>query len=146
MYVPDRTFMKRLRSLDRNLDCYYERSHGHFVITYRRAIGQPVPLFIVQGDDGGFRQPDQRDINKLHESDLHREDLKNRLQKTAKYMEAVRRKKRKQARELFRDRTKDDKLQLMQAFGRAANTSKSNSAFRRIKLKPRGKVFSQATV
>jgi len=38
--------------------------------------------------------------------------------------------------------TKDDRIQLMQAFGKLMGAGKSNSAFRRITPKSKGNVFN----
>ena len=56
-------------------------------------------------------------------------------------MEDVRAKKKKEAHNMFHERTKDDKIQLMNAFGKPSG--KCNSTFRRITKKPKGKVFTQ---
>ena len=140
MYRPDSVFMGRLRALDKRLGCKYDGTHGHFVVNYQRAYGQPVPVFAVMNDSGGFRQPDNRDLNFLSSGDLEREDMKTKLQKSSLYMERVREKSKKDAHDSFRDATKDDKIQLTNAFGKLVG-GKNNSPFRRIKNKPRGKVF-----
>lgn len=141
MHNPDRVFMKRLKKLDKRLGCYYEMNHGHFVITYKRATGDPVPLFIVKTDKGGFRHPDQRDLDKLMECDIRRESPREKMLRVSKYMDDYRAKKRKQARDLFRELTRDDRRQLMPAFARLGNEGKFNSTFRRIVPKPRGIVY-----
>lgn len=145
MYQPDRLFMKDLKALDKRLNCYFEDNHGHFVVTYQRAIGDPVPIMMVEGKNGAFRQPDQREINKLHEYDIHRESMKEKLQRSAKYMEDARRKTKKTAASNIRDMTKDGKIQLANAFARLTG-GKHNSTFRRINLKPKGKVFRQSNL
>jgi len=83
MYKPDRIFMKDLKVLDKRLGCKYETSHGHFIVDYKRAQGQPVPIFLVKGDKGEFRQPDKRDLDFLHSGDLTREDMETKIQKSA---------------------------------------------------------------
>lgn len=142
MYTPDRVFMADLRRLDPRLGCYYEENHHHFVITYQRAVGGTIPVMVVEDENGGFRHPDRRDIDKLHEYDTHRVSMKERLQHSADYMERVREKKRKEARDEIRDRTKDDKLQLAPKIARLAG-GKHNSTFRRINLKRRGKTLDE---
>jgi len=138
MYQPDRVFVKDLKTLDRRLGCEYVPGHGHFVVNYKRPYGGRVPIFMVKGDNGEFRQPDKRDLEFLKSGDLNNEDMKTKIQKSALYMEKVREKKRKDARENIRGATKDDKIQLARAIGRLAGAGKGNSAFRRIEPKPKG--------
>lgn len=142
MYNPDRLFMEDLKALDPRLGCYYERNHHHFVITYKRPIGDDVPIMVVEDEAGGFRQPDQRDILKLQEFDTHRVSMKERLEHSALYMERVREKKRKEVREEIRNRTKDDRRQLAPKIARL-DGGKHNSTFRRINLKRRGKTLDE---
>lgn len=138
MYNPDRVFMKDLRRLDRNLGCYYEKNHHHFVITYKRPIGETVPIMMVKDPSGGFRQPDLREIETLKASDTHRVPMKSRLKKAANYMETERVKQRKAVKDEIRDHTKDDRRQLAPRFARLTNEGKFNSTFRRIDVKPKG--------
>jgi hypothetical protein len=145
MYSPDRGFLKKLKALDPNLGCRYEPGHGHFVITYRRATGEPVPIWLVQTVDGGFRQPDDREIRKLREGDLQRMSMKERLQKVAFHLERERQLRRRRASELIRDMTKDGKFQLSRAIGKIDhNPGGKRMPFRRIDPKPKGKAFSTA--
>lgn len=142
MYSPDRSFVRKLQSLDPNLGCKFETSHSHFVITYRRPVGEPVPVMLIEAQGGGFRHPDDRDIRKLQEGDLHRVSLKDRLRVVAKHMEDEREKSRRKARSEIRDMTKDGKIQLSRTLAKAANSGgKHNSEFRRINLRPRGQAF-----
>lgn len=140
-YKPDRSFLNELKRTDKRLDC---RFNGQFfVLTYDRPCGGSVPIMSVRGEGGGFRQPDQRDIMKLKESDLAREDYREKFMRMGKMSEYLteqeqRRRKRK---ENLRDMTKDNKIQLRNAFSKAGNTSKSNTGFRQIRVKPKGKVF-----
>jgi hypothetical protein len=133
--------MQRLREISKDLGCRYDTGHEHFVITHRRAVGEPVPIMLVENEIGGFRWPDQRDINKILEGDTHRVPIKDRMVALAKYMEEDRARKRKAVKDEIRDRTKDDKIQLTRAFARAANVSKANSEFRRVDNRPRGQAF-----
>ena len=93
---------------------------------------------VVEGENGGFRQPDRRDILKLQASDTHRVSVKERLKAAALHMERVREKQRKEARDNIRNMTRDDKLQLGSRFARLTG-GKHNATFRRINLKRRGK-------
>ena len=143
MVIPDRSFMNDLNRIDKRLDCYFEADHGHFVVTYKREVGMPIPLFMIQDDDGEFRQPDQRDILLLHLGDRHidGQSVKDHLNHVTSYMADYRTKIRKQGKDMIRDLTKDDKNQLMSAFAKLWGGGKFNSTFRRITPKPKGKVF-----
>lgn len=138
MYSPDRVFMKDLRRLDPKLGCHYETNHHHFVITYKRPIGEKVPVMMVKGENDGFRQPDRREIEALKASDTLRIPMEARLKAAASYMETAREKERRKAKENIRDHTKDDKLQLAPKFARLTNEGKFNSTFRRIEPKSKG--------
>jgi hypothetical protein len=142
-YKPDRSFLNELKRTDKRLGC---RFNGQFfVLTYERPCGGSVPIMSVRDPGGGFRQPDQRDIMKLKESDLAREDYRekfNRMGKMSEYLSEQEQSRRKR-KEKFRDITRDSKIQLRNAFAKAANTSKSNAGFRQIKIKSKGKVFGK---
>jgi hypothetical protein len=137
-YVPDRTFVNDIKKLDPKLGCKYVPSHKRFVVTYGRAVGGSVPVFMVKGENGEFRQPDKRDLDFLLSGDLTREDMKTKLQKSALYMEKVGEKKLKDAQDNIRNATKDDKIQLTNAFSKLGGGGKGNSAFRRIEPKTKG--------
>ncbi len=138
MYHPNPSFMRLLKSLDRRLDCYYEVDWERFVVTWQRAHGTPIPLFQVKTADGGFRQPDVRDIMYLKQWDMEEMSPNMRLNRVTSYMEEIRKFTERKRREDIRGWTKDDRIQLMQVFGRLYG-GKSNSAFRRINVKPRPK-------
>jgi hypothetical protein len=138
MYTPDRGFMRKLRELSPDLGCKFEPGHGHFVITHKRAVGEPVPILLIEGEGGGFRHPDDRDIVKLQLGDTHRVPMKDRLKQVASYMETDRERRRASAKDNIRGMTKDDRIQLSKAVSRLSNTSKNNHQYRRIDLKPRG--------
>lgn len=142
MYSADPTFLKELKRLDSNLGCEYKQSHEHFVITYRRPIGDAVPVLCIENPDGSFRRPDARDIKALQEGDTHRVPMRDRLRQSAKHMAEVREKQRKDVKDNIRNMTKDDKIQLTRAFSKAANHGgKHNSAFQRVNPTPKGRVF-----
>ncbi len=141
MYRPDRVFMKNLKTLDPKLGCYFERNHNHFVVTYKRATGEPVPIIMVEGENGSFRQPDKREIDKLHQYDIHRESMKDKLQKSAEYMANAQEKQRKDTADNIRDMTKDGKNQLARGMARLAG-GKHNATFRRIDPKPKGETLN----
>ena len=139
MYNPDRVFVKDLKALDKRLGCKFQ--NGRFVVDYKRASGQPVPIFMVKGDKGEFRHPDKRDLDFLCSGDLTKEDMKTKIQKSAQYMEKARELKRKDAKDNIRNATKDGKIQLSNAMAKIAGGGKGNSAFRRVVPKSKGTVY-----
>ena len=140
MYTPDNTFMKRLKTLDKKLGCSFAQTHGHFVVTYKRAHGGAVPIMVVKNEkNNGFRQPDERDLKKLMAGDMQNSTAKQQIQKTAAYMENVREKSKKDAADNFRNMTKDDKIQLSNTLVKASGSGKGNSTFRRITPKTIGR-------
>ena len=141
MYHPDRYFMKKLKGLDPKLGCEYNQNTHRFNITYKRVTGLPVPILQVKTEDGSFRFPDQREINKLHESDTQRVSMDEQLKRASKYMSDYREKAERDARENIRLMTKDDKLQLRKAIGRAAEPKADHSIFNKPTYKPKGEVF-----
>jgi len=141
MYKPSIFFMKQLKELDPKLGCEFNNNIGKFLITYKRVTGLPVPIIRVEREDGEFRYPDQREINALHESDTQRVSMKDRLDKASKYVIDYRINKQDEARENIRLMTRDDRLQLRRAIGRAAEPKADHSIFRRIIPKPKGMVF-----
>lgn len=132
MITPERGFLKNLKSLDKRLDCVFRKEHGHFVITYDRGYGDPVNLLLVKREDGGFRQPDMREIAILSDGDMERQRVKDRLERTAKYMQEVRDKDVRDRQDMIKQRTKEDKIQLMDAFQHAHGTGKHKAAYRQV--------------
>ncbi len=130
----DRSFLRDLKSLDKRLSVKFNGQH--MVVTYERGYGEPVNILRVRGEDGGFRQPDRRDLAIIKGGDLEDEKMETRLRKAAYKAEQLRLADRRKAKEMIRDRTKDDRNQLAKAFNRLTNTSKGNAAFRRIDHKP----------
>jgi len=145
-YKPDPAFTKELKRADPRLGC---RFNGQFfVLTYERPCGGSVPIMSVRGENREFRQPDQRDIQKIKESDLAHEDYREkfmRMGKMSEYLKDIAERRAKRKAEI-RDMTKDSKRQLYQAATKVAGTGKGNSAFNLTTPKPkkgviRGKVF-----
>ena len=131
----DRSFKRDLKNLDSRLGTKWNGEH--FVITYDRGYGEPVNIHRVKADDGGFRQPDRRDLAIIKGGDLAEgETMENRLKKRAYASEQMRREARRKAHEMIRDRTKDDRIYLGQKFRQLTGEGKANSAFRRITHKP----------
>jgi len=137
------SFPKRLKEIDPNLSCKFDERNKRFMIRYQTKnpkIGN-AKIMLIEGEDGKFRHPDLRDIDTIMESDINRREPKDRIKEVAEYMVEERKKDRIRAREMIRDRTKDDKIQLMNAFSKIAGVGKGSSAFRRIKSKVRGEVY-----
>ncbi len=141
MYQADRAFMKRLKELDPNLICEFGATAQRFLIKYRRPVGDPLIVLKVETEDGQFRQPDRRDILKLKKYDTHRVELKTILDESAKYMEQYRTKLRRDRKDEFRNRTKDDKIQLMDIMKRVIGSYKPSGAFRKINPKQKPSEF-----
>ena len=131
----DRSLKRDLKNLDRRLGTKFNGEH--FVITYDRGYGEPVNVYRVKADDGGYRQPDRRDLEIIKGGDLNNGDrMEVRLKKMAYVSELMRKEIRKKQHDETRDRIKDSKLQLKRWIGDRANSSKSNAEFRRIPHKP----------
>lgn len=136
---PDRSFLRDLKNLDRRLGCKFNGSH--FVITYDRGHGEPVNIFRVCGDTGGFRQPNQQDLMTIKQGDLASgESLDLRLKKRAYAYELMQREQRRKAAEEIRAMTLDNKIQLQNAYQKRANLGKTGSAFRKITPKSKNVV------
>lgn len=129
--APDLGFMNELKRLDKALGIKFNGKH--FVITYKVPNGV-VNIWRVVAGDGGFRQPDRRDIEILQQSNIERESPEEKQERVKRYMEAIRAADKKRSRQNMRDWTKDGKIQLHSAFARCYDGGKHNSAFRRIPI------------
>ena len=134
---PDRFFMKQLKALDNRLGCRFREDLNRFVITWEKIYGPPDEIMVVSKSH--FRQPDNRELMFLSDGDLHRTDMRERLEKTAHYFEQYRKKEEEYQADEIRNMTKDDKIQLANAFRKTFNTGGKASAFRRIVPKHKGK-------
>jgi hypothetical protein len=135
----DRGFLKDLKTLDKRLSVKF--NGDHFIVCFDRGYSEPVNVYRVKADDGGFRQPDRRDLEIIKGGDLNNGDrMEVRLKKIAYASEKIRRQMREKARNEIRDMTKDNRLQLKRWIGDRANSSKSNAEFRRIPHKPSKRV------
>lgn len=143
MYLPDRAFREELKRLDERLGCKYRYDIERFVITWDMPVGPCAELLVVRDERGGFRHPDKREIMMLCEGDLHRTDLKDRLNKTEKYMREYRENREKYVKDEIRNQTKDDKIQLMDAYRSVFNVGSKRPTFRRIAPKARGKTYDE---
>ena len=145
MYSTPKSFLKDIKHIDRNLDCQYSPRCERFIVTYKRAYGDEVPVFIVGDPDpnnpDGFRFPDRRDIEKIHECDFHRETAEEKWQRLSKLVWDQQQKQLEKQQDMIRQRTLEDRVQLVHAFQRFLGAGKGNSAFRRIKIKQKGVKF-----
>lgn len=133
----DKSFVKDLRNLDKRLGVKF--NDRNFVVTYERGYGEPVNIFLIKNEDGGFRQPDQRDLKVIKSGDLAEgESMESRLKRRAYISEKMREKMRENTSQEIRDMTKDNKNQLAKVISQKMNTSKGNAAFRRITPKKKG--------
>lgn len=132
MIKPERGFMRNLKALDKRLDCVFRPEHEHFVIVYQRNYGEPVNLHLVKTEDGGFRQPDMRDISFISDGDMNNRRVQDRLQEVSRYLEETREKDKANRKDNIRHQTKLDKIQLMDAFNRAYGAGKKSPAFRKV--------------
>lgn len=138
---PDPSIVKRLKARDKRLGV--EFGGKYLYVTYQRATGQPVPIHCVKGNDGGFRQINQKDVEFIFAFDQANESAKERIQKVAQEAEKIRERQRRNAKSEIRDMTKDGKRQLEKAFVQATNLGKGNAAFRRVDLKRKGKTWEE---
>ena len=140
-YSPDRTFVKRLKQLDPRLGCKFRTDLRKFAITFDRVVGPPAEVLIVN-NNGGFRQPDERELKVLNDGDLQKTDIRTRLDRADNYMRDYRKKQEKEISDRIDLATKDDRIQLKNAYRKSFNTGGKPSEFRRIIHKPKGKKAS----
>ncbi len=139
--VPDPGFIRKLKAISPKLDCEFSRERGKFVITCKAEISGRYELFLVEGDEGGgFRYPDNRDIQSVHDADRYVKSRRQRMRESAEYMRGYREQYEKHAADEIRNRTKDDKIQLMRAYTKDANLGKFESTYRKVGVVPKGRV------
>jgi hypothetical protein len=127
---PDPSFVKQAKTIDKRLGVKF--NGDHFVVTYDRGYGEPVNIHRVKAEDGGFRQPDRRDIEFIRSFDMENESCKERLARLAKSSIEIRERLKKTAKDDIRHMTRDNKNQLIKAIVQKDNSRKGNAAFRRI--------------
>jgi hypothetical protein len=124
----ERSFLKDLKNMDPRLGVKFNGKH--FVLTYKRPVGNPVNIYRVKAEDGSFRQPDKRDLMVLKAGDLAEGDSMDvRLKKSAYASELIRQNEERRVHEEIRAMTLDGRRQLVNAF---KGESKGNATFRRI--------------
>lgn len=138
----ERSFLKDLKSMDRRLGTKF--NGRNFVVTYDRGHGEPVNIHLVKAGDGGFRQPDRRDLEIIKGGDLECGDsMTHRLQRRAYASECMRRDMRRKAHEEIHAMTRDNRRQIINTVLRKANERKANSTFRRVELKRKGRTAKE---
>jgi hypothetical protein len=134
-------FLKDLKAYNKDLDCKFCRKRGRFVLTHKGDLSGEYEVAIVEGDEGGgYRYPDNRDIRTIYEADRYHRSRKQRERESAEYMRKYRDDEDNREASEIRDRTKDGRRQLMKAYTKAYNLGKCESTFRKVKLRPKGKV------
>jgi len=135
MYTAPEWFIKDIKRIHNKLDCEYVPKYERFIVTCELPTGESAPVFIV-GDITpgieGFRYPDKRDVDALHECDLEKETIEDKFAKIAKKVSEEKQKEWQVQKDMIKERTMDDKIQLMNKFQRLTGSGKGNSAFRRI--------------
>lgn len=137
----DDLFVKRLKRIDKRLDMHWSAEPERWLMVYDKGDKNFVNMFLIETEDHQYRHPDKRDLVRIRVADLATKSAEKRLKESAEYMAETRLKDRQNAKEDIRHMTLDNKIQLMQAFSKAAGYSKGNSAFRRIKAKVRGEIY-----
>ena len=140
-YKPDPFFMKQLKELDQRLGCRFREDLQRFVITWEKFWGQNDEIMVVSKPF--FRQPDRRELVFLSEGDLHRGDMRDRLNKTAAYFHDYRKRQDASVADDIRGITKEDKQQLLKAYRKTFNTGVKGDPFRKIVPKHKGKTFNE---
>ena len=147
--TPDRVFVRKLKEFDPRLSVEFSREDHRFVIT-RDAVCpgdagyRAYKLWVVETAAGNFRQPDERDIYALWLGDLWRHGgVKARIMEGEAEILRRHEKEEKDIDQEFHDITKDNKRQLINTFKKASGEGKYGGEFRRIKVKNKGKTWSE---
>ena len=130
---PDWSFMKQLHSLNKKLGVKFNGTH--FIITFLTDKFGEVNIWKVVAADGGFRQPDQRELELLRESNLENAGKNERFNLIVEYMKKFHGDARAKRKEDILHATLENRIQLVQGFNRLHGSGKGNSAFRRIEVR-----------
>lgn len=148
--TPDPGFVRKLKQYSPDLGVRFSPNWGCFVITQKSKMSGDVPLFIVEGDDGaGYRQPDDRDMQKIYEADRWNRgehDWKATIQRGETYLREFEAEQEACVAAEIRDVTKDDKIQLINAYKKALNMGKTDNEFQRVEVKSKSKPSMNRTV
>lgn len=69
MYIPDKTFVRQLKEVDRHLSVAWNPYRHRWCIYREVGVGKPIMVKVVQ-ENGEFRPLDRRTINELNHGDL----------------------------------------------------------------------------
>ena len=124
--TPDTGFVKKLKKFDPKLKLEFSRLLGKFVITQPRKLhsGRALAAVVEGNTGGGFRQPDNRDIDTLCRADFERTSARKRIIAGEDYMLNHKKAQEKELKDSIRDATKDDKFQLINAYRKVFNEGK----------------------
>ena len=141
------SFMKDLKAISPKLDCYldYERAkklgtEPLYVITYPNTAlnGEPIIINVVHDGNFGHRYPNKDDLKKLYDSDTHRIPIEDQLRRSAYMMTKFQEEADRKRYEEIRDRTKDNKYQLMNQYNKIVGSGKGAHHVRQITPKTKG--------
>lgn len=140
--IPDAGFVRKLKRFDPKLDIEFDRNIGKFIITQPNRLhsGRSIAA-VVEGDfGGGYRQPDNRDIQTLVRADFERKSHLQRIREGEQYAADVREKQDAHAYDEIRHATAENERQLKhwQAVARGDRGDDVNPAFRRVNHKKKG--------
>ena len=141
---PDPRFMRKLKEYDKKLYFEFDRALSRFVIR-REIIGREDPkIWVVETEDGRFRQPDERDIAVMYMADLWRHGgVKQRVMLGEQKLLEHERIQEQKAKQELREATLDNKYQLRNTYRKAANDGKALPPFRQILPKSKGKTYKE---
>ena len=137
---PDSGFKQKLKTFDPTLTVEFDRNVGKFVIKQPRRLrgGQAVALVIENNDDRPWRQPDERDLVMLRAGDFEHRNHKDRIREGENRILDHQAKQEKEVTDTFREASRDDKIQIKNAYRRALNDGKVGGMFRRVTPKSKG--------
>jgi len=142
-----RDFLRKLKRIDRTLDCVFDRDVGKFVITQQGKISGNVPVLIVAGDvGGGYRYPDNRDIRQLQRADMHRVGYKEQMRRGEEHILSQKNREEAFVDDEIKHIARDNKRYLSEQFRRAQNDGKANASLRKVTSKPKGVVIDKRRV
>jgi len=142
--APDWAFVKKLREFDSKLQVTFDRRYERFIISKKVAFGSPFGVLAVNDEFGGFRQPDDRDIRTLYNGDLWRHGgVKERIRSGEETLRAHKEKEDRDTTQAFKERSRDDAIQLRNTYRKATNSGSKTPEFRRVDVKSGGKTLEE---
>jgi hypothetical protein len=143
--VPDRQFVEDLQQYDGKLSVEFNRKYSRFVIVREVGLGKKYEILVVQGEDGGFRQPDHRDLKTLGAGDLWRknQEARDMVRAGEEKMRQLREKQDADNVDDIRYLSRENRIQLHNTFRKASNNGSKAPEFRRVYVKSPGKTLEQ---